>query len=56
MVYLLDSTYVVVMILVALLVFVLVAYLIVRMFAQNSKKTMKWSLSQVVNPRPGERC
>jgi len=37
-VYLLDSTYVVVMILIALLVFVLVAYLIVRVFAQNSKK------------------
>ena len=38
MVYLLDSTYVVVMILIALLVFVLVVYLIVRMFAPNSKK------------------
>ena len=38
MVYLVDSSYVVVMILIALLVFVLVAYLIVRMFAQNSKK------------------
>ena len=38
MVYLVDSTYVVVMFLIALLVFVLVAYLIVRMFTQNSKK------------------
>ena len=38
MVYLVDSTYMVVMIVIGVLVFVLVAYLIVRMFAQNSKK------------------
>lgn len=38
MIYLVDSTYVVVMIIIGLIVFVLVAYLIVRMFAQNSKK------------------
>jgi flagellar biogenesis protein FliO len=38
LVYFVNSAYVVVMILVALIVFVFVAYLLVRMFTHNSKR------------------